>query len=60
MSEVYAAATEHLQNLKAMKFYDAQTSDFAMFSSLQSTALEQGLASTGARQRRPSGSKPAL
>jgi ATP-binding cassette subfamily C protein len=46
VSEVYAAATEHLQNLKAMKFYDAQTSDFAMFSSLQSTALEQGLAST--------------
>ena len=46
VSEVYAAATEHLQNLKAMKFYDAQTSAFAMFSSLQSTALEQGLAST--------------
>src|SRR5580693_7785904 len=46
VSEVYASATEHLQNLKSMKFYDAQTSDFAMFSSLQSTALEQGLAST--------------
>jgi len=46
VSEVYAAATEHLQNLKAMKFYDAQTSDFAMFSSLQSKALEQSLAST--------------
>ncbi len=46
VSEVYAAATEHLQNLKAMKFYDAQSSDLAMFSSLQSTALEQSLAST--------------
>jgi ATP-binding cassette, subfamily C, bacterial len=46
VSEVYAAATEHLQNLKAMKFYDAQTSDFAMFSSLQTAALEQGLTST--------------
>src|SRR5271163_1621394 len=46
VSEVYAAATEHLQNLKAMKFYDAQTSDFAMFSSLQSTALQQTLEST--------------
>src|ERR1700691_917502 len=45
VSEVYAAATEHLQNLKAMKFYDAQTSDFAMFSSLQSRALEQSLRS---------------
>jgi ATP-binding cassette subfamily C protein len=46
VSEVYAAATEHLQNLKAMKFYDAQTSDFAMFSRLQSSALQQSLAST--------------
>jgi ATP-binding cassette subfamily C protein len=46
VSEVYSAATEHLQNLKAMKFYDAQTSDLAMFSSLQSTALQQTLAST--------------
>ncbi len=46
VGEVYAAATEHLQNLKAMKFYDAQTSDFAMFSRLQSRALQQGLAST--------------
>src|SRR3984885_12082138 len=33
VSEVYSAATEHLQNLKAMKVYDAQTSDLAMFSS---------------------------
>jgi ATP-binding cassette subfamily C protein len=46
VSEVYSAATEHLQNLKAMKFYDAQTSDLAMYSSLQSTALEQSLEST--------------
>jgi ATP-binding cassette, subfamily C, bacterial len=46
VSEVYSAATEHLQNLKAMKFYDAQTSDFAMFSSLQASALEQSLASS--------------
>jgi ATP-binding cassette subfamily C protein len=46
VSEVYSAATEHLQNLKAMKFYDAQTSDLAMFSSLQSSALEQTLEST--------------
>ncbi len=46
VSEVYSAATEHLQNLKAMKFYDAQTSDLAMFSSLQSSALQQTLAST--------------
>src|SRR3984885_10242181 len=46
VSEVYSAATEHLQNLKAMKFYDAQTSDLAMFSSLQSTALQQTLEST--------------
>jgi len=46
VSEVYSAATEHLQNLKAMKFYDAQTSDLAMFSSLQSSALEQSLEST--------------
>jgi ATP-binding cassette, subfamily C, bacterial len=46
MSEVYSAATEHLQNLKAMKFYDAQTSDLAMFSSLQSSALQQSLSNT--------------
>lgn len=46
VSEVYAAATEHLQNLKAMKFYDAQTSDYDMFSRLQSSALQQSLAST--------------
>jgi ATP-binding cassette, subfamily C, bacterial len=46
VSEVYAAATEHLQNLKAMKFYDAQTSDLAMFSSLQSSALQQSLNNT--------------
>jgi ATP-binding cassette, subfamily C, bacterial len=45
VSEVYSAATEHLQNLKAMKFYDAQTSDLAMYSSLQSTALQQTLES---------------
>src|SRR5580704_2657076 len=45
VSEVYSAATEHLQNLKAMKFYDAQTSDLAMFSSLQSSALQQTLES---------------
>ncbi|MGB8537177.1 MAG: ABC transporter ATP-binding protein [Acidobacteriaceae bacterium] len=44
--EVYSAATEHLQNLKAMKFYDAQTSDLVMFSSLQSSALQQTLEST--------------
>jgi ATP-binding cassette, subfamily C, bacterial len=46
VSDVYAAATEHLQNLKAMKFYDAQTSDLAMFSSLQSSALQQSLENT--------------
>ncbi len=46
VSEVYSAATEHLQNLKAMKFYDAQSSDLAMFSSLQSSALQQTLEST--------------
>jgi ATP-binding cassette subfamily C protein len=46
VSEVYSAATEHLQNLKAMKFYDAQTSDLQMFSSLQSSALQQTLEST--------------
>jgi ATP-binding cassette subfamily C protein len=46
VSEVYAAATEHLQNLKAMKFYDAQTSDLDMLSSLQACALEQGLNNT--------------
>jgi ATP-binding cassette, subfamily C, bacterial len=46
MSEVYSAATEHLQNLKAMKFYDAQTSDLAMFSSLQSSALQQSFDNT--------------
>src|SRR6202046_2827241 len=46
VSEVYSAATEHLQNLKAMKFYDAQTSDLAMFSSLQSSALEQSFSNT--------------
>ncbi len=46
VSEVYASATEHLQNLKAMKFYDAQNSDLAMFSSLQSSALQQSLEST--------------
>ena len=46
VSEVYSAATEHLQNLKAMKFYDAQTSDLAMYSSLQSSALQQSLEST--------------
>ena len=58
VSEVYAAATEHLQNLKAMKFYDAQSSDLAMFSSLQSSALQQSLRAPGARQLPPSGSKP--
>src|ERR1700723_168801 len=46
VSEVYASATEHLQNLKAMKFYDAQSSDLAMYSSLQSSALQQSLEST--------------
>src|SRR5580698_8348778 len=46
VSEVYSAATEHLQNLKAMKFCDAQNSDFAMFSSLQSSALQQSLNNT--------------
>ena len=46
MSEVYSAATEHLQNLKAMKFYDAQTSDLEMFSALQSSALQQSLNNT--------------
>src|ERR1700761_1647061 len=46
VSEVYAAATDHLQNLKALKFYDAQTSDLDMFSSLQSSALEHGLDNT--------------
>jgi ATP-binding cassette, subfamily C, bacterial len=46
VSEVYASATEHLQNLKAMKFYDAQSSDLEMFSSLQSSALQQSLQST--------------
>jgi ATP-binding cassette, subfamily C, bacterial len=46
VSEVYAAATEHLQNLKAMKFSDAQNSDLAMFSSLQSSALQQSLYNT--------------
>src|SRR6202522_1957679 len=46
VSEVYSAATEHLQNLKAMKFYDAQKSDLEMFSSLQSSALQQSLQNT--------------
>lgn len=46
VSEVYAAATEHLQNLKVMKFAGAQSTDFAMFSSLQTSALEQSLQST--------------
>ena len=46
VSEVYAAATEHLQNLKAMKFAGAQEADLAMFSRLQSSALEQSLRST--------------
>jgi len=46
VSEVYSAATEHLQNLKAMKFCDAQSSDLAMFSSLQSSALQQSLNNT--------------
>jgi ATP-binding cassette, subfamily C, bacterial len=46
VSEVYSAATEHLQNLKAMKFYDAQSSDLAMFTSLQSSALQQTLSNT--------------
>src|ERR1700744_357346 len=46
VSEVYSAATERLQNLKAMKFYDAQTSDLEMFTSLQSSALEQSLNNT--------------
>ena len=46
VSEVYAAATEHLQNLKAMKFYDAQTGDLAMFSALQSSVQQKSLEST--------------
>jgi ATP-binding cassette subfamily C protein len=46
VSEVYSAASEHLQNLKAMKFYDAQTSDLEMFSSLQSSALQRSLENT--------------
>lgn len=45
MSEVYSAATEHLQNLKAMKTYGAQATDLEMFSSLESEALEQNLRS---------------
>jgi ATP-binding cassette, subfamily C, bacterial len=46
VSEVYAAATEHLQNLKAMKFYDAQRGDLAMFTSLQASVQQQSLTST--------------
>ena len=46
VSEVYAAATEHLQNLKAMKFYDAQRGDLAMLTSLQSSVQQQSLTST--------------
>src|SRR5580692_11501153 len=46
VSEVYSAATEHLQNLKAMKTYDAQNTDLKMFTSLEASALEQSLRTT--------------
>jgi ATP-binding cassette, subfamily C, bacterial len=46
VSEVYSAATEHLQNLKAMKTYDAQNADLKMFTSLEASALEQSLRNT--------------
>ena len=46
VSEVYAAATEHLQNLKTVKCYDAQAADLSMFDSLQSTALAQAFNNT--------------
>jgi ATP-binding cassette, subfamily C, bacterial len=46
VSEVYSAATDHLQNLKAMKTYDAQNTDLAMFTSLEASALEQSLRNT--------------
>ncbi len=46
VSEVYSAAIEHLQNLKAMKTYDAQNADLKMFTSLEASALEQSLRNT--------------
>jgi ATP-binding cassette, subfamily C, bacterial len=46
VGEVYSAATEHLQNLKAMKTYDAQNADLKMFTSLEASVLEQSLRNT--------------
>lgn len=47
VSAVYSAATEHLQNLKTIKTYDAQAADLAVFRALEASALEQNLRNTG-------------
>ena len=46
MMALYSAATEHLQNLKTIKTYDAQAADLEMFTSLENAALGQSLRST--------------
>ena len=60
VSEVYAAATEHLQNLKAMKFYDAQSSDTRdVFLAPIHGPGAKPVPAPGARPPPPSGLKPA-
>jgi ATP-binding cassette, subfamily C, bacterial len=43
MRAIYSVVTEHLQSLKAIKMYDAQTADLEMFGSLENAALEENL-----------------
>lgn len=43
MRAIYSAATEHLQNLKAIKTYDAQAADLHMFRALENAAVRDNL-----------------
>lgn len=46
MSDVYSAATEHMQNLKTVKTYDAQAAQLGIFSTLEAAVLRQSLHNT--------------
>lgn len=46
MAAVYAAATEHLQNLKTIKTCDAQGAQLAIFKALEGAALKESLRNT--------------
>jgi ATP-binding cassette, subfamily C, bacterial len=43
MSAVYSVSSEHLQNLKSIKMYDAQAADLKMFTDLENSALQESL-----------------